>query len=137
MNQFRVILIIAFLMISAPLCFAKTKAKTKIHKDELAKIEWQILDNRRHSWEDAITNCKNLGKGWELPTKEDFESALNGPVLISIPEVDSRKNDPFWSQSKFDTFRVHVLVQGKIDLRDVNSEDQPVMYSVICRKKLK
>jgi hypothetical protein len=137
MKNLSTVISTVILLISPLVVDAKKKAPNKIYKDILAKLEWQMLDKGLHSWDEAVTNCKNLGKGWDLPTKDDFESGLKGPVLISLPETNTKKDYPFWSQTKFDTFRVHVLYQGKVDLRDTHSKDEPVIYPVICCKKTK
>jgi Protein of unknown function (DUF1566) len=51
------------------------------------------------TWDEAIEKVKELGEGWRLPTKEEFEDRLY-PNQSRIPNLKAKKNR-YWSSTEF------------------------------------
>ena len=51
------------------------------------------------NWYHAKIACKNLGKGWRLPTKEELNM-----VYENIGEISGVINSYYWSSSEYDNY---------------------------------
>lgn len=61
--------------------------------------------------------------------------------LASFPEITKRNSLSFWSETLYEkdrvkNGRVYVFVNGKIELRDRDSDGEPVIYPVACVRKI-
>lgn len=52
-------------------------------------------DLQKMTWDEAIKKVKELGQGWRLPTKEEFEKII-APNMSKIPKLEHKR---FWSSS--------------------------------------
>lgn len=108
------------------------------YHDRQSKQEWSILKDVMMSWNEAKAACPKLGKGWKLPSKNEFEQSL--PKLMSFPEIAKHATLSFWSETpyeedKFVNGRVYGFANGKIELRDRYSDGEPINYPVACVRK--
>lgn len=115
--------------------FLEAKEERQIYIDNKARLEWQALKNPLQTWADAKKNCLSLGKDWKLPSKKEFE--INIGFLNSVEEIKRKPDLSFWSETKYegDKFeggRVYAYYKGKMELRDIDSDGDPIGYPVIC-----
>ena len=99
---------------TSPMAETKTRNDTdKVVFDPNTGLEWEDGDTiNSHTWEEALSYCRTLGDGWQLPNYNELYMLLNrtqSDPLDSVFQTRPASNAWFWTSTTYDGDHTNAL----------------------------